>query len=112
MYVDGGAVELSGELSNNDGRVISGGGELTLGQLPTSAHAHERYNASNAFLGELGFVNIWRRVMTKQEVTSVFTDCIYSACGDVVEWSDFRSGTHGPIRMRWPSEIFGNFVLF
>ena len=28
-------------------------------------------------------------------------------CGDAVEWADFRTGTRGAMKMKWPSLIMG-----
>ena len=58
-------------------------------------------------MGEMGFVNIWHHKMTREEIQELVTDCTFMKCGDAIEWSDFRSGTRGLVRLRWPSFILG-----
>lgn len=60
-----------------------------------------------SFMGEMGFVNIWHHKMSKEEIQDLVKDCTFMQCGTAVEWADFRSGTHGLVRLRWPSYIMG-----
>ena len=41
----------------------------------------------------------------------VYEDCFYMECGDAIEWTDFREGTRGSLKVRWPANIQGEFSL-
>ena len=104
--VNGGWYNVTGVDVVTQGRPIPPGGDLVLGQQQTTG-IEPTFDPNGAFVGELGFVNIWRRAMTRDEVAHVFGDCFMMQCGDAVEWADFRSGTKGELRIRWPSRIYG-----
>ena len=36
---------------------------------------------------------------------NIHNDCLYNYCGNVVEWADFRYGTHGSLLLKWPSGL-------
>ena len=81
-------------------------GELVLGQ--SSRNKIAKYFDSNvAFIGALAHAHIWDYVKSGREIRELFDDCTYRYCGNAVEWVDFRSGTRGPMRIRWPSNIKG-----
>ncbi len=93
------------------GKPIAGGGELVLGQSSRTADYQYAFNVEHAFLGEMGFVNIWRSVLPKEHILNLQYDCTFTECGDAVEWADFRAGTRGAMRVRWPSEIMCEYSL-
>ncbi|KAK2189700.1 hypothetical protein NP493_99g02004 [Ridgeia piscesae] len=101
---DGGKTKLHGRTKDGHSP-IRGGGELVVGQASRTAHSDYHYDLKYAFLGELGLINIWHRAMSPAEVKSVYSDCLLQTCGDAIEWADFRSGTRGAMRIRWPSMI-------
>ncbi|CAH1794754.1 unnamed protein product [Owenia fusiformis] len=82
---------------------IAGKGEFTIGQ---SARYHAVYDPELAFKGLIAHVHIWGHEMTAPEVRDIYRDCTFSYCGDLVEWVDFRIGTRGEMKLRWPSGIF------
>ena len=100
-----GAQILTGH--GRDHHSLSPGGELVLGQSFLTVDNQKQFDLKKAYLGEMGFVNIWQRVLTPLDIRDIATDCFFSACGDAVEWADFRSGTRGAMKMRWPAHIKG-----
>jgi len=42
-------------------------------------------------------------VLTDDEMEAVRQSCDLMYCGDAVAWTEFRRGTRGAMRMRWPS---------
>jgi len=105
LYVDGARLTLKGRAARAD-RPISGGGELVLGQSSRSPNDDHGFDLRYAFIGDIAFANIWRRVMPRVEVKTLKEDCEMMKCGDVIEWADFRSGTRGDMKIRWPSKIY------
>ena len=103
---------MKGRASRAD-RPIPGGGALVLGQ--SSRKPDGTFDLSNSFVGEVAFVNIWHHVMRRDEIKNyIYEDCKIIKCGDVVEWADFRSGTRGAMKIKWPSAIYplsGNILL-
>ena len=106
LYLNGGEATLQGHTSHGH-KPIRGGGELVIGQASRTARSDYHYDLRYAFLGELGLINIWHREMSDKEIQAVYDDCIFKPCGDAIEWADFRSGTRGAMRIRWPSKILG-----
>ena len=73
------------------------------------------YAFSNCFLpisfssGDLSHFNIWNFILPPKEVTYLASSCTFQYCGNAVQWVEFRAGTRGAIRMRWPSGIFSEW---
>jgi latrophilin 2 len=111
LYVDGGRLTLKGRAARAD-HPIPGGGDLVLGQSSRSPYNGHSFDLQYAFIGDIAFANIWSRVMLRSEVKDLRNDCVMLQCGDVVEWADFRSGTRGDMKIRWPSRIFSKLVVF
>jgi hypothetical protein len=86
-------------------KAIPGGGQLVLGQAAELGKGG--YDATYAFVGDIAGVNIWDRVLHLGEIQELEMDCKMIYCGNVVEWADFRSGTRGFVKLRWPSLIAG-----
>ena len=105
LYVDGGRLTLKGTAASAD-RPIPEGGELVLGQSSRSQDNGHSFDLNYAFIGDIAFANIWGRVMPRSEVKDLRDDCVMLQCGDVAEWADFRSGTRGDMKIKWPSTIF------
>ena len=106
MYINAGEFHLWGRAKEAQ-KVIPGGGELVLGQASRTPQTENDFDPKEAFMGEMGFVNIWHRVMSQYEIEGLVGDCTFTNCGDAIEWADFRSGTRGLVRLRWPSYILG-----
>ena len=102
--------QFSNGISKTEYKTVPPGGELVLGQ---SARPSEGlFDSKLAFLGHLAFVNIWSRVLTRADVWDVYKDCTLQLCGDAIEWADFRSGTRGALKIRWPSFVYGRCKIF
>ena len=93
------------------------GGRLILGQSasdpdttnfasPGDCLLSDRNLCPRAFVGELSYLNFWSEPLNMSYILRMYQDCTFTYCGDAVEWVDFRSGTRGPIKLRWPSKIF------
>ena len=48
-------------------------------------------------------------ILPPKEVTYLASSCTFQYCGNAVQWVEFRAGTRGAIRMRWPSGIFSEW---
>lgn len=70
------------------------------------------FNSNLAFVGDISHLNIWNDVKNPEEVQNIHVSCTYMYCGNVVQWADFRSGTRGAMRMRWPSGIYGMYRVY
>ncbi|XP_077862983.1 adhesion G protein-coupled receptor L2-like [Saccoglossus kowalevskii] len=91
----------------SSGIVIPDSGEFVLGQAPRMAKTLE-FNTTLKYIGDLSHVNIWSYAMNDSEIQSLTEDCTFMECGDAVQWVDFRSGTRGSMKLRWPSGIFAS----
>lgn len=77
-------------------------GEFVVGQAPRMKFL---FNTKYAFVGDIAHLNLWNEVLDDQTMRSIFSSCIFMYCGNGVQWADLRSGTRGPMRMRWPSTV-------
>nr|XP_022319164.1 adhesion G protein-coupled receptor L2-like isoform X2 [Crassostrea virginica] len=77
-------------------------GEFVLGQSPREKLL---FNTRDAFVGDIAHLNIWNKVLAPHTREAVYSSCIFMYCGNAVQWADLRSGTRGPVRMRWPSTV-------
>ena len=80
------------------------GGEFVLGQASRETF---KFVQKYAFVGDLAHLHIWDFVMTSEEVNYIKGLCKLMYCGNAVQWTEFRRGTRGAMRMRWPSGIVG-----
>ncbi|VDI57656.1 latrophilin 2 [Mytilus galloprovincialis] len=85
-------------------KAIPGGGEFVLGQA--FRQQNSTFNSNFAFVGGISHLNIWNDVKDHAETQEIHRSCTYMYCGNVVQWADFRIGTRGAMRMRWPSGIY------
>ncbi|KAK3090162.1 hypothetical protein FSP39_009603 [Pinctada imbricata] len=81
--------------------VIPNGGHFVLGQ----SYEYEKSWMESAFLGDLAHMNIWNEILNAREREEMYTSCNFMYCGNVVQWADFRKGTRGAMKLRWPSGI-------
>ncbi|WAR25739.1 AGRL2-like protein [Mya arenaria] len=88
--------KVSGEAAE-----VPQGGEFVLGQA--SRGNQNDFDERVAFVGDLSHLNIWSFVLTEHEIDTLFSSCDFMHCGDAVSWTEFRRGTRGAMRMRWPS---------
>ncbi|XP_070543943.1 adhesion G protein-coupled receptor L2-like isoform X1 [Ptychodera flava] len=102
-YVDGQRVVRSDKLATNITLPIAG--EFVLGQAPRSRETLQ-FEEDRMFMGDLSHVNVWTEAKNKTQIQKLSEDCTFMQCGDAVQWVDFRSGTRGSMKLRWPSGIF------
>ncbi|XP_021355754.1 cadherin EGF LAG seven-pass G-type receptor 1-like isoform X2 [Mizuhopecten yessoensis] len=81
---------------------VIAGGEFVLGQASREAFD---FDSSVAFMGDLAHLHVWDFVMSHDDIVLLNNSCTFMYCGNVAQWADFRSGTRGAMRMRWPSGI-------
>jgi len=121
-FIDGVRVPINRTMSTRPigvGSQIPEGGQLVLGQSMKYGRRSDEilqqplsgdqsmFEELLGFIGELGFVNVWRSALTSSDISMLHTDCNLIYCGDVIEWADFRNGrTRGWLRVVWPSRIF------
>ncbi|CAC5417390.1 unnamed protein product [Mytilus coruscus] len=102
FYQDGDKVKNG--INDDFMKAIPGGGEFVLGQA--FRQQNSTFNSNFAFVGGISHLNIWNDVKDHVEVQEIHRSCTYMYCGNVVQWADFRIGTRGAMRMRWPSGIY------
>ncbi|CAL1530170.1 unnamed protein product, partial [Lymnaea stagnalis] len=103
LYMNG-APTRQGQMSwrGHENFAIPSGGEFVLGQSSRML----MFDSEFALDGDLSHLNIWNYVMNVSQINSLNTSCTFMYCGNAVQWVEFRSGTRGAMRMRWPSGIF------
>ncbi|CAB4041511.1 Hypothetical predicted protein, partial [Paramuricea clavata] len=79
------------------GQKITGGGFWVLGQDQDSVGGG--FQDKDSFQGELAEMNVWGRVLTKQEIARFSTDCRRRMNGSVKSWPQFRTGLRGKARV-------------
>ncbi|XP_041033558.1 neuronal pentraxin-2-like [Carcharodon carcharias] len=77
---------------------IKPGGTLVLGQEQDVAGG--RYDATQAFVGELAEFNIWDRILTAAEVQSM-ANCSSSTLGNIISWEGSSVDLYGGVT-KWP----------
>ncbi|XP_030834978.1 adhesion G protein-coupled receptor L1 [Strongylocentrotus purpuratus] len=85
---------------------LKAGGELTIGHM-----IHRLTNHSIGFRGQLSHVHLWDQILNVTYLQNIASDCTFTYCGSVAEWVDFRSGTRGTSKLRWPSGVFDECVV-
>ena len=78
------------------GQSITGGGKWVLGQDQDTVGGG--FEIEDSFHGELVEVNVWGRVLSRQEIARFSTDCQRRMDGDVKRWPEFRNGLRGSVR--------------
>ncbi|XP_043567290.1 neuronal pentraxin-2-like isoform X1 [Chiloscyllium plagiosum] len=64
---------------------IKAGGDLILGQEQDSVGG--RFDATQAFVGELSHFNIWDRILTLEDIRSM-ANCSANLAGNIIPWID------------------------
>ncbi|XP_028411986.1 neuronal pentraxin-1-like isoform X2 [Dendronephthya gigantea] len=80
------------------GEKTVGGGTWVLGQDQDTVGGG--FDIKDSLRGELTMVNVWRRVLTRQEITKFSTNCENCMIGDVKRWTEFRTGLRGNVELR------------
>ncbi|XP_059158667.1 cadherin EGF LAG seven-pass G-type receptor 1-like [Physella acuta] len=99
-----GVCSITGRIkwTGNDSFAIPSGGEFVLGQ---SSRTTAVFNSSLALDGDLSHLNIWNEALGDKQILDMNNSCTFMYCGNAVQWVEFRSGTRGAMKMRWPSGI-------
>ena len=82
------------------GHEIRGGGTLVLGQEQDSPEGS--FQKHESFSGEMTGVNIWDRVISRQEILRLSKAC-RTGTGNVFQWSDFKAHVRGSVEIVEPS---------
>lgn len=98
VYKDG-AVQASGS-GFKTGYNIKTNGILIIGQEQDAFGSG--FNANQNYIGELTDLNIWNRVVSSSEINKLSKSC-HGGKGNVKEWSDFKVGIRGDVRVISPS---------
>jgi hypothetical protein len=58
--------------------------------------------------------NVWSYAKSFDSIIDLYSDCKLSLCGDATQWSDFRQGTRGQVKMKWPTALLwqSNITFF
>ncbi len=78
------------------GQNITGGGRWVLGQDQDTVGGG--FQIVDSFHGELVEVNVWGRVLSRQEIARFSIDCQRRMDGDIKRWPEFRNGLRGSVR--------------
>nr|AAA64995.1 apexin [Cavia porcellus] len=79
---------------------IKSGGVLILGQEQDTVGG--RFDATQAFVGELSQFNIWDRVLRPQEISNI-ANCSLNMAGNIIPWVDNNVDVFGGAS-KWPVE--------
>ncbi|XP_071829709.1 adhesion G protein-coupled receptor L2-like isoform X2 [Apostichopus japonicus] len=88
------------------GHSIDSGGELVIGNPPEGEIRSASPLGMMNFVGDMGQVHVWGESYSERQIWHIYNDCTFSDCGNIVEWTDFRSGTRGDVKLIWHSHIF------
>lgn len=64
-----------------------------------------KFDEKHSFVGRLFNFNVWNEVKSNEFIMNLYSDCKLIYCGTATQWSDFRQGTRGNVKMRWPTEL-------
>lgn len=106
LYVNG--TKEQGGRGASVNKAIPSDGELVLGQ---ASREGAYFDTTYAFVGDLSHFNIWDYEMKRQAIESMYQSCVFMHCGNVVQWAEFRSGTRGAMRLRWPSGLVSKYIF-
>lgn len=105
---------------------IKTAGTFVLGQSHSKKFYKEKKNSQNqtnfevsrdknfffdkklAFAGRIFNFNIWKNVLTSNLIKEIYKDCKLTFCGTAAQWSDFRQGIRGNIKLVWSTKLLWN----
>ena len=85
------------EFGVRTGQNIIKGGRWVLGQ--DQDRVGGGFEIEDSFQGEMSEVNVWGRVITREEITRFSFDCHRRMDGDMKSWSQFKTGLRGNVRV-------------
>jgi CUB/sushi domain-containing protein len=86
--------------------IIQAGGTYVLGQ--DQDHVGGGFSTSESMMGYLSQVNVGDKVIAKEKIQEVSSSCKYKMEGNVVSWSEFKTGARGDAKILVPSNCFQN----
>ena len=63
------------------------------------------FEVHSSFIGRIFNFNIWQHEKSAHEIHDLYADCRLMHCGDATQWSDYRQGTRGDVKMKWPTDL-------
>ncbi|OQV15514.1 putative Cadherin EGF LAG seven-pass G-type receptor 1 [Hypsibius exemplaris] len=96
------------------GLLLPASGETTLGarshyfsnQKNSGRWDAESEEPEQSLQMDLSHFNVWFTVLPVREVRMIMKDCHLKYCGTAIRWTDFRDGTRGAVKLRWPSGVY------
>jgi hypothetical protein len=64
-----------------------------------------RFDDQFSFLGCLFNFNVWNHVKPSISIINIYEDTRLTYCGNATQWADFRQGTRGDVKLKWPTNI-------
>jgi hypothetical protein len=64
-----------------------------------------KFDKQYSFVGRLFNFNVWNYAKSRPSIARLHEDCRLAYCGNATQWADFRQGTRGEVRMRWPTDL-------
>jgi hypothetical protein len=80
--------------------------------LDKSRKMSSKFNPHSSFVGRLFNFNVWNYAKNSESILNLYSDCKLSFCGNATQWSDFRQGTRGQVKMKWPTKLLWKSMLF
>ncbi len=63
------------------------------------------FDSHFSFIGRIFNFNIWDQAKKVNSILNIYLDCKLTECGNATQWSDFRQGTHGDVKLKWPTSL-------
>jgi hypothetical protein len=70
------------------------------------------FDSQFSFLGRLFNFNVWDHVKSPNSILNIYLDCKLTECGNATQWSDFRQGTRGDVKFKWPTSLLWKSKIF
>jgi hypothetical protein len=88
------------------GLSVGGGGTFVLGNDQDSFGGG--FWTGESMMGYLSQVNVWDKVIAKEKIQEMSSSCKNKMEGNVVSWSEFKTGARGETKILTPSKCFQN----
>ncbi|KAK9871009.1 hypothetical protein WA026_009969 [Henosepilachna vigintioctopunctata] len=95
VYIDGNLRQFGSGLSAN--RLISGNGYMIIGQEQDTLGG--KFSQAETFVGRMTLIDIWSKVLTKEDIFRHYHDCVNPIYGDLYTWGEFQFHIQGNLRI-------------